>query len=287
LTAPVRRGLEPVNIGTQIIELRNPALKGAPLKKTAPTGEKRPRHRSKLATLLEQRGNTVVLMTIASVIVATLIGVGPVSPILHTAAVFPFFYTAMKKRDHRWSVVIAFRWALALFATIVVVGVFAPGRVGSSIPLSANVVGAIDAWVKVPGSAPPADLSYLLWGTIFFLIGSVISGGFVGFLAGSIAIGGAAFGALYIFRHGFNILQVALVVVPLWQLSLFVAGGFLLVPVSQFAYERFLNVERDTDDWPLLRNCMYIGAGFFLLSLIFRYVTAGPWRALLERWTVL
>jgi len=229
----------------------------------------------------------VVLLSIASVILATLIGVGLVSPILHTAAVFPFFYTAMKNRDYRWSIIIAFRWALALFATIVIVGVFSPGRVGSSIPLSANVVGTIDAWVKIPGSTPPADLPYLLWGTILFLIGSVISGGLIGFLAGSIAISGAAFGALYIFRHGFNILQVALVVMPLWQLSMFVAGGFLLVPASQLVYQRFLNVERDPGDWPLLRNCMYIGAGFFIMSLIFRYATAGPWRLLLERWTVL
>jgi hypothetical protein len=241
----------------------------------------------KVTTLLEEHGNTMVLLTIASVVVSTILSVGLLSPLLHAAAVFPFFYAAMKRRDHRWAVILVFRWAIALFATIVVVGVFVPGRLGSSIPLAQSTVATLNAWVTVPGSAAPADLSYLLWGMILFLVGSVVSGGSVGFLVGSVAIGGAAFGALFIFRHGFNIIQIALVAIPLWQLSLFVAGGFVLVPVSHFVFERFLNVEKDPGDWPLLRNCMYIGAGFFLLSLIFRYATAGPWRSLLERWTVL
>ncbi|UCH84252.1 MAG: hypothetical protein JSW50_00770 [Candidatus Latescibacterota bacterium] len=257
------------------------------MKKTSKTGDKQPHEASRTAALLEKRGNMMVLLTIASVVLSTIVGIGVLSPLLHTAAVFPFFYTAMKRRDHRWSVIIVFRWALALFATIVVLGVFVPGRVGTSLPLAEPVVRTIDAWVKVPGSSPPAGLPYLLWGMALFLVGSVVSGGLIGFLVGSVAVGGAAYGALFIFRHGFNIIQVALVAVPLWQLSLFVAGGFILVPASQIAYERFLNVERDPNDWPLLRNCMYIGAGFFVLSLVFRYATAGPWRSLLERWTVL
>jgi hypothetical protein len=262
-------------------------LKGALVKKTARHGDSPRREKSKVAMLLEQHGNTMVLLTIASVIIATIFGVGLLSPFLYTAAVFPFFYTAMKKREHRWSVILVFRWAVTLFATIVVLGVFVPGRMGASIPLADNVVGTIIAWITISGSAPPADLSYLLWGMALFLVGSVVTGGLIGFLVGSVAIGGAAFGALFIFRHGFNILQVALVAVPLWQLSLFVAGGFILVPASQIAFERFLNVEKDPDDWPLLRNCMYMGAGFLLLSLIFRYATASPFRSLLEQWTVI
>jgi hypothetical protein len=257
------------------------------VRKTAKTADKPHREESKTASLLEHHGNNMVLLTIASVIVSTIIGIGLMSPLLHTAAVFPFFYTAMKQRDHRWSITLVFRWIVTLFATIVILGVFVPGRVGTSIPLSENVVESITAWVTIPGSTPPADLSYLLWGMAFFLVGSVVSGGLIGFLVGSVAIGGAAFGALFIFRHGFNILQVALVAVPLWQLSLFVAGGFILVPVSHFVFERFLNVEKDPADWPLLRNCMYMGAGFFILSLVFRYATAGPCRSLLERWIVL
>ncbi len=257
-------------------------MKKTDSRRDQPRGERR-----KMASLLQSHGNTVVLSTIASVIVATLFGVGVLSPLLYTAAVFPFFFVAMKQRDHRWAVILVFRWTIALFVTMVVVGVFVPGRLASSIPLARGVAATINTWVTVPGAAPPADLPYLLWGMALFLVGSVITGGLLGFLVGSVAIGGAAFGALFIFRHGFNILQISLIAVPLWQLSLFVAGGFVLVPVSYFAFERFLNVEKNPGDWPVLRNCMYMGAGFFLLSLIFRYATAGPWRSLLERWTVL
>ncbi|MEJ2720646.1 MAG: hypothetical protein P8181_05835 [bacterium] len=241
----------------------------------------------KTKKLLESHGNTMVLLTIASVILSVIIGIAVLSPLLFTAAVFPFFFSTMKLRDHRWAVILVFRWAIALFVTILVVGVFVPGRAESSIPLAAGAVATIKAWLNVPGAAPPADLPYMLWGMVLFVAGSAVSGGLLGFLVGSIAIGGAAYGALFIFRHGYNILQISLVSIPLWQLSLFVAGGFLLVPVSHLAFQRFLNVEKDPRDWTLLRNCMYMGAGFFLLSLVFRYATAGPWRSLLERWTVM
>ncbi|UCG52787.1 MAG: hypothetical protein JSW58_04335 [Candidatus Latescibacterota bacterium] len=250
---------------------------------TAPTYDKG----QERINLLEKHGNTMVLLTIASVIVSTLVGVGFLSPLFHTAAVFPFFYSAMKRRDHRWGVILVFRWAIALFVTLVVVGVFVPGRVASSLPLAKDAVITIDAWVQDSATGPPADLSYLLWGMVAFLVGSVVSGGLLGFIVGAFAIGGAAYGALHIFRHGLNVLQIALLAVPLWQLSLFLAAGFLLVPTSQLVFDRFFNVEKDPEDWPLLRNCMYIGAGFFVLSIIFRYAISGPWRSLLERWTVL
>ena len=238
-------------------------------------------------SMFDGQGNMLVLMTIASVLVATILGVGFISPLLFTAAVFPFFYVAITRNDHRSGIVIVFRWSIVLFVTLLIVGIFVPDHLGASLPFSAGAAHTIETWIRDPGASPPANLNYILWGMLAFTIASIASGGLLGFLIGAVALSGAAYAALHVFRHGFNIVLISLIAVPVWQLSLFVAGAFVLVPLSVFVFERFFNVERRTKDWELLRNYMYAGAGFFVLSIVLRYATAGVWRELVSRWTVI
>lgn len=229
----------------------------------------------------------MVLATIAAVIVSTIIGVGALSPLLFAAAVFPFYFSAMRRGDHRSGVFLVFRWGVALFATLIVVGAFVPGRLGAALPLSDAAVRTIEAWVRSPAASPPAGPAYLFWGTLAFLAGSLASGGLLGFVIGAIAVGGAAYGALFVFRHGLNVIQIAFVALPVWQLALFIACAFLLAPASVFVFERFLHAEKRTEDRARLRLFMYAGAGFFVLSVLLRFTVAPSWRALLERWTVI
>lgn len=238
-------------------------------------------------TTEERPGNMMVLATIGSVVIAVALGVGVLSPLLFTAAVFPFFYRALHRGDHRLGVVLVFRWGVALFVSLLVAGVFVPHRLGAALPLSSEAVRAIESWIREPQGSPPADTGYLLWGMLAFLVAAVASGGLIGFIIGAVALGGAAFGALFVFRHGLNLIQIALVALPLWQLSAFVAGALLLVPASVFVFERFFHIERRVEDWQHLRQYMYAGAGFFALSILLRYAAAGAWRSLVERWTVL
>ena len=235
----------------------------------------------------EKPGNTMVIATFASVVVAVVFGIGLISPLLFAAAVFPFFYGAMRRNDHRSGVSLVFRWAVALFVSLLAVGVFVPDRLGAALPLSGEAVRAVEMWVRDQGTSPPADMRYLLWGMAAFLVASVISGGLLGFIIGAVALGGAAYAALFVCRHGLNILQIGLVAVPVWQLSIFIAGAFLVVPTSVFVFEKFFHIDKRTEDWARLRRYMYAGAGFFALSVALRYVAAGVWRTLLEKWTVL
>jgi hypothetical protein len=228
----------------------------------------------------------MVSLTIASVIVAVLIRVGVLSPLLFSAAVFPFFYGTLRRNDHGMGVALVFRWAIALFATLLVVGVFLPDRLGAALPLSRTSERALEAWIRAEKSSPPADTGYLLWGMLAFLAGSLVSGGLLGFVIGAVAVGGAAYGALFVCRHGLNIIQVVLIGLPVWQLCLFVAGAFLLVPASVFVFERFFHSEKGTEDWARLRQYMYAGGAFFVLSIVLRYTVADAWRSLVERWTV-
>ncbi len=256
---------------------------------TKKTGSRRPgrREKQRIESLFEGRGNTMVLATISSVVLATLLSVKLISPLLFTLAVFPFFYKAIRHNDYRLSIVLISRWAITLFVTLLAVGVFVPGRLGSSLPFADSAVATLETWLRDPTTSPPANLGYILWGMAAFLVGSVVSGGFLGILVGSVALGGTAYVALFVFRHGINIIQIALVAVPLWQLSLFVTGAFLLAPMSIFMFDRFFHIERRYEEREMLRHYMYIGAGFFVLSILLRYAAAGLWRVLIERWTVL
>ncbi len=240
-----------------------------------------------MLAMFERYGNTLILMTIGSVLVATILGVSFISPLLFTAAGFPFFYVAITRNDHRAGIVIVFRWAIALFITILVAGVFLPDRLGASLPLSASSAHTIESWIRDPGASPPANLNYILWGMFAFTVASIVSGGLLGFFLGAVAIGGAAYSALHVFRHGFNLIQISLIALPVWQLSLFVAGAFAMVPLSVFVFERFFNVEKQAQEWKLLRSYMYASAGFFVLSIALRYATAGVWRQLVDQWTAL
>ena len=69
-------------------------------KKSATRSTGRAEQRSALS-MFDGHGNMLILMTVASVLVATILGVGFISPLLFTAAVFPFFYVAITRNDHR------------------------------------------------------------------------------------------------------------------------------------------------------------------------------------------
>ena len=240
----------------------------------------------RLTGAADRAGNMMVLATVGSVVAAAAIRVGVLSPFLFTAAVFPFFYRALRRSDHRAGIVLVFRWGFALFVSLLVIGAFVPDRLGSALPFSADAVRTFESWIRGPQAPPPADIGYLLWGMLAFLAGSVVSGGLVGLVLAAAALGGAAFGAIFLFRHGLNLLQIALVALPVWQLSAFAAAALLIVPASVFVYARFFHAEKRIEEWQRLRRFMYAGAGFFALSILLRYATAGVWRSLLERWTV-
>ena len=119
-----------------------------------------------------------------------------------------------------------------------------------------------------------------------FLVGSVISGGLAGFVIGSLALGGAATGALFLFEHGGNIVQITLTALPPWQWSLFACGALMLVPAATPFLDRFIKSERTDEGRRALRVYMYAGAACFVLSVLLRMTTAGVWQGILQRWTI-
>ena len=235
--------------------------------------------------MLDNTGHIMVLLTVASVIVATAIKVAWITPILHAGAVFPFYYSAMKQHKHRWALALVARWAAAVFVATIALGVFVPARMEASLLFSARTTAALESWLTSAHTPPLADYSYILWGLAAFLVGSVISGGLAGFFIGSLALGGVASGTLFLFEHGKNVVQITMVAVPPWQWSLLACGVLLLVPAARPFFDRFLKTPRADSGRQALRVYMYAGAGCFVLSVLLRMVTAGLWHGLLVRWT--
>jgi hypothetical protein len=231
-------------------------------------------------------GNVMVLLTIASVLVSTLVGVPWITPILHVGAVFPFYFRAMKQHRHRSSLALIARWAAAAFMTTMLLGAFVPGKVEESLLFSSASARVVESWLTSQGS-PPANYPYLLWGLVAFLAGTVVSGGLAGFLMGSVAIGAAASGALFVFAHGNNVFQMMIVAIPPWQWSAFGCAAFLMVPAARPFFDRFVQTERVAEEKRVMVVFMYAGASCFLLSIILRWATAGALHDLVRRWTIL
>ena len=231
-------------------------------------------------------GNVMVLLTIASVVLSTIVAVAWLTPLFHAAAVFPFFYTAMRQRRTGASLALVVRWGAAVLLATIVLGVFVPARMEASQLLSARTVPVLESWLTSAQAPPPADYSYILWGMAVLLVGSVVSGGLVGFVVGSLALGGAATGALFLYEHGRNIVQITLTALPPWQLCLLACGALLLVPAATPFFDRFIKSEVPGESRKPLRIYMYAGAVCFVLSVLLRLTAAGAWQRLLQRWTV-
>jgi len=236
-----------------------------------------------IAPAAENPGNAMVLAAIASVVLSTTIGVAWITPLLQAGVVFPFFYIAMRNRGAGQSLALVVRWAAAVLVTTIVIGAFVPARMDASQLLSAGAASTLEAWLTSAQAPPPADYSYILWGMAVFLVGSLISGGLAGFVVGSLALGGAATGAMHLFEHGGNVVQIALAALPPWQWSLFAGGALLLVPAATPFFDRLVK-SREEDKRPL-RLYMYAGAACFVVSVLLRLTTAGVWQRILQRWT--
>lgn len=230
-------------------------------------------------------GNLMVLLTIASTLMATMIGVPWITPILHASAVFPFYYRAMKQHRHRLTLALITRWAGAAFVTTMVLGAFVPSRVQDSLLFSAVTIRVVENWLAAIQGPPPADYPYILWGLAAFLAGSMVSGGLLGFILASVAMGTAASGALFLFEQGNNVIQMMIVAVPPWQWTALACAGFLMVPAARLFFDRFVHAERVAEERRVIVVFMYAGGACFALAVLLRWATADAFRNLLLRWT--
>lgn len=229
----------------------------------------------------------MALATIGSVLLSTVIAVKFLSPIIQSLAVAPFYYSAMRRRMYHTASALVVRWAIVLFVSMMVIGVFVPSRFGRSVAFGRETAGAVEAWVTAGSQSPPADLPYLLWGGVAFIVASLASGGLLGLVGGATALGAAVYGALFLFKNGDNVIQVALIAVPVWQWCFFGACAALLVPMGTIVTQRLHRNESLEEDRGALRRYMYYGGGLFLVSLLLRLSVAGWWLALATRWTTL
>jgi hypothetical protein len=208
-----------------------------------------------------------------------------ITPILLTAAIFPFFLHVMKKGLHGRAAVLAARWAITVFVCVVIAGGFVSARAEKTFPYAKQSVDVIEDWIAGTDDTPPADLKLLLGGGLAFAAAAVVSGGALGFILASLVLASSACGSAFLFQQGDNIFHIALIALQPWLLFLFAAGIFLVVPAAFPVLQRFLHQSASNHKKTLLRF-IYVGAALYILSIVLRLTTAGTWRTLTERWTI-
>jgi hypothetical protein len=258
---------------------RQPAVSGDP---TTGSSTAENKAASSPATSAE---NLVVGAGILSVFLSILIAVKVITPLLLTAAIFPFFLHAMQKGRHSRAVRLTARWAITVFVCVVIAGGFVSARAEKTFPYAGQSVDAIEDWIAGTTDTPPADFKMLVGGGLAFALAAAVSGGALGFILASLALGGSACGSAFLFQQGDNIFHIVLIAVQPWLLCLFAAGIFLVVPAAFPLLQRLPQTTAPADRRSLLRLAC-LGAGLFLLSILLRLTTAGAWKSLTERWTI-
>ena len=138
-----------------------------------------------------------------SVFLSILIAVKVITPILLTAAIFPFFLHVMKRGLHRRAVILTARWAITVFVCVVVTAGFVSTRAEKAFPYAEQSVDVIEDWIAGTNDTPPADFKLLLAGGLAFAAAAAVSGGAVGFLLASLVLASSACGSAFLFQQGF------------------------------------------------------------------------------------
>jgi hypothetical protein len=234
------------------------------------------------------QGNIVISAGIVSVLLSAIIGVGFLTPILIALPLLPFFFGAMKDKKYDVAMRHSVRWLITVFLCIAVLSVYVPHRAQTSIPFAHEAVEHFTGWISGSAARAPFGPLEILLGILAVVVSSLLTGGLVTVLGGSIGLCTATYLLAYIVRHGDNIVHVGLIGLPPWILSFVLSGIFLLVPASSFFYDK---IKRDGKKGKAqsqaLRKYALWGAAFFLLSLVSYFALHGIWNSLIKSCTIL
>jgi hypothetical protein len=233
-----------------------------------------------------QAVNLLIGLTIAAVLLAVLIALGPLTPFLLAAPIVPFYFRAMKAGARGTAFKMAFRWSLTVLVTVSLFAGFLADRTKEAVPFADRTQTAIQSWLTSADGSPPADYLQLVVGLALFGAAAVLSGGAGGFVVGALGLAGSACGAAYLFQRGDNIFHILIVAVPPWLLCLYAAGLFLLVPITIPFFHR-MSGRAETGDGLNVQRHIYLGVGLLAGSLLLRLLAAGIWAGLVKRWTIL
>lgn len=228
----------------------------------------------------------LVGLSIAAVVVAVVISFAPLTPLIVTAPLVPVLFKRSRTARHGAVTGMTVRWVISVFLTALVASAFVPDRVLDSFPYAVRSAENVRSWLTGLSSGSPAGYSYILGGMAAFVIASVVSAGVLGCVLWSIGLGTCAAAASYLYSQGINVVQITLVAVPPWQIALFAAGLFALAPAAAFSRRHVFRRGEDDLEWQPLRRHVYVAAGLFVLSLLLRLAVAGPYLALVRRWTI-
>lgn len=231
-----------------------------------------------------------VLYVVLSAAAATLAGVSLsrwILPVLQATVFFPVYFRQLQQKRWKRSFGLALLWALSLSATVILLSWQAPQRTGEMILNGERYQEEMFAWIATGVGAEsdirlflPLHLTHLF----LFALMSLVSGGMLGLLMGSVLLNYMSFYVGTLLNHSTNFLAVLALAWPPW--AIFRVGGFVLVAIalSSLAYRQVGLVSLGSR---LEKEVGRNGLILLALDVIFKWGLAPLWQLWLNRFTTL
>jgi len=261
-----------------------------PSQKKKPAGSKTasatPPPKSKAASRVAVENGRLVGLTLAGTVLSLVIALPPLSPLLLTAPIVRPLLRRGRKGNPTAATGALWRWALTVFVTILVSAAFVRDRMLSAFPFASEAANTMNQAISGAGGAP-VGFGEIVLGTVAFVALAAASMGLAACLIMSIALGTAAAAASVLFTHGNNVLLISLVACPPWQWAQFAAAALAFVPAVAVGGAKLYGIRVPVEAGEWLKRRAVIAGGLFLAAVLLRLILAGPYLALIRKWTVL
>jgi hypothetical protein len=231
------------------------------------------------------RHTHLVPWTFLTAAIAATAGVWWISPIICTAPLVHTCWQRGKPVDVSHLGPLTIRWAIVLFVTTLLVAVFVPDRIPSSVLFGRGVESTVGQWLAGEGE-PVWGLAWLAITPVALALFTLASGGILGVMILSIFIANSAVSAAMIYATGVNLFLSTLIALSPWQWA-FLAGAVMLVPpLSTLSLARVFRRELTSADVKNTRQQVIRAAMLFALALVLRIALSSIYSNLAARWNV-
>ncbi|HLV01902.1 MAG TPA: hypothetical protein VKZ59_11585 [Acidobacteriota bacterium] len=233
---------------------------------------------------------TSLLYVVLSAIGATLAGAGLnrwVLPVLQTAVFFPVYFRHLQHKEWKQAFGLSLVWAVSLSATVSLLSWYAPERASEMIINGEQYQAEMFSWIATGEGAEtdigrflPLQVTHLL----LFTVLTLVSGGLLGLLMGSVLLNYMSFYVGTLLGHATNVIGVLALAWPPW--AMLRVAGFILIAIvlSSLAYRR---VGLQSLGFDLEKHIGRKGLILLILDILLKWGLAPLWQTWLSRLTVL
>lgn len=233
---------------------------------------------------------STVLYVVLSAVAATLAGASLSAwllPFLQAAVFFPVYFRQMQRKRWRRAFSLALLWAVTLSATVIILSWQDPQRTGETVLNGEEYKEEMFRWVAT-GEGPESDIRQFLplhlLHLILFSTLSLISGGMLGLLMGSILLNYMSYYVGTLLSHSLTFLPVVALAWPPWAILRVIGFILIAISLSSLAYRR---VGLESLGLRLEITIARAGLVLLVLDILLKWLIAPVWQLWLKQLTTL